>query len=501
MNPLWPPVLYDVAQTLESTDDAARRLDRVLALVGRIVPSRRCVLFEAAPIVVRRFSSFPEIDGDERTLLSRRLTDLLDMVVSERPPPLPMARSHADIRVPHLAVPLISLGDFRGILYVEAPSGVSYDESHLGLLSALAVQLGAYLTILGRHEAQRKTMRTLRHAAELLERISDAYLEVDNGFRCVALNAAAEQLLAVARIDVFGADVSGVLRSRGGDPLLDASIRVMRERTPAHLAVIQSRQLGRAFEVHIQPSDAGLSMFLRDITERRRAEELREFVIGIVAHDLRNPLGAISTTIQLLLERGSLAPGDESSLRRLAKSARRMARLIDQLLDFTRIGRIGLPIERRRTDLVQVCREVVDELHMTYPDSVVDVATEPRAMGDWDADRLAEVASNLISNAIVHGTPHTPVQVAIAGDGADVVLRVTNQGPPIPTEVLPSIFDPFSRGDRARGGTGLGLYITREIVRAHGGSVEVDSSAARGTTFVVRLPRGLAPELRQHQLH
>lgn len=501
MSDPWSPVFYDVAQALESTLDATRRVDRVLALVGQMVPSRRCALLEAAPIVVRRLSVVPEPSESERASLMQRLTDLLDRVASERPPPafVSVADGRPELAVRHLAVPLVNLGEVRGILYVEPPADVRYEESHLGLLSAVAVEIGAYLAILKQHQEEQRALSEARPTAELLERVADAYLEVDDGLRCIILNASAEQLLGVARIDVLGERVSDLLRARCSDALLDSCARVLRERAPVHLASACARQLDRAYDVDIYPTERGLTIIMRDVTPRWRAQQLQELVVGIVAHDLRNPLGAMLAVIDLILRRGSLSASDSSHLQRAVRSGRRMTRLIDQLLDFTRIGRLGqLPIEPTPSNLGAICREAADELRASHPDSPIEVEVGDQLTGQWDADRLAEVISNLVGNAVVHGTPRTPIHVmAEQGEDDEVIVRISNQGPPIPPALQAVLFEPFARGPQQRGaqrGTGLGLFITRQIVRVHGGDVEVRSPDAGGTTFVVRLPRKCAPE-------
>lgn len=491
----WPPVLYDTAQILESTEDAAHRIDRVLDLVCQIVPCRRCALLEAAPIVVRRLSVRPELSGSERSILAQRLTDLLDLLVAERVP-LPVREAPGVGQQVHLAVPLISLGDVRGILWVESPAGTTYDEGHLGRLSILAVQLGAYLTIVGRHEEEMRAMSLARRAAELLERMRDPYLEIDAAFRCVAINASAEQLLGAARIDVIGCDAGGVIRERFGEAVFEACARTLREHVTVHVASADERGLGRTYHVDVYPTESGLSLFLRDVTERRRAEELQEIIVGIAAHDLRSPLASISGSVDLLLKRGSLSESDTSALQRIARSGKRMGALIDQLLDFTQLRRSGgLPIQRRPMDLGAVCREVVEELRAAFPDCRIDLDIGARTTGEWDPDRMAQVVSNLVGNAILYRAPRTSVSVTVEpGGGDDVVMKIVNQGIAIPSELVPSLFEPFSRGPgkeaARRHGVGLGLYITREIVRAHGGDVEVRSSDACGTTFLVRVPRG-----------
>jgi signal transduction histidine kinase len=174
-----------------------------------------------------------------------------------------------------------------------------------------------------------------------------------------------------------------------------------------------------------------------------------------------------------------------------------MARMIEQLLDLTRTRHGGgIPIDPRPVDLAEVARRIVDELEIAYPEHTLNLTVDARAqtIGEWDPDRLAQVVSNLVGNAIHHGRVDHPIEVCIGDDGNAVTLVVHNMGEPIPAHYLPVIFDPFqgTKGAR-RKGLGLGLFITKQILLAHGGQIDVESNPTRGTTFTVRLPRTQKP--------
>ena len=225
------------------------------------------------------------------------------------------------------------------------------------------------------------------------------------------------------------------------------------------------------------------------IAQLARAVRVSEMFMGIVGHDLRNPLAAISATASLGLRRGP-PEALRRDLERILTSAHRMSRMIEQLLDVTRI-RLGngLPVARAEMDLAEVARQGIAEAERAHPDRRFVVEVRGATRGSWDHDRLAQVLSNLLANAVQHGPPSSPVTLTLDGTRAEsVTLRVHNEGAPIPPERLASLFDAFNAGDRSRG-LGLGLYITREIVVAHGGSVEVVSTQGGGTAFVVTLPR------------
>jgi PAS domain S-box-containing protein len=241
-----------------------------------------------------------------------------------------------------------------------------------------------------------------------------------------------------------------------------------------------------------------------DVTERRRSQEAAlqaalfgERLIAIVSHDLRNPLNAIQLSATQLLHSEALAERERRLVTRLARSADRMRRMISELLDFTR-GRLGsgIPIQRVAGDVRAVVRQGVEELEAAWPERSLRVQVGPgRFEGQWDADRLLQVVSNLGGNALQYGPPELPVTFRLSDAGDAVVLEVHNGGEPIPPEMLPRLFDPFRRGvsaghaGGAGAGLGLGLYIVEQVVKGHGGRIDVASTAEAGTTFRVTLPR------------
>lgn len=234
---------------------------------------------------------------------------------------------------------------------------------------------------------------------------------------------------------------------------------------------------------------------LEDITEQHHLDELRELLPGILAHDLRSPLSAIKIASEMLLGRRAVSAKDAGIVELIGRSAGRITHMVEQVLDFTRVRRGGgLPLERADVDLAEVCRDVISEASLANPGREPRLDLHGDCVGQWDRIRLAEAVSNLISNALKFGPGDTPAEVAVYDEGAEVVLEVRNAGAPIPGELLPVIFDPFRRGrsqegERSGAGLGLGLYITREIVLAHGGEIAVRSTTEAGTSFIVRLPR------------
>lgn len=218
-----------------------------------------------------------------------------------------------------------------------------------------------------------------------------------------------------------------------------------------------------------------------------------EQMMGIVSHDLRSPLSTVQLSLDLLKLRG--VGGEHApTLERIARAVDRAQRLIRDLLDFTsaRLGS-GLTVARRPADLHRVVSEAVDELAGAFPQRGLRHRQHGGGEANIDAHRLAQLVSNLVSNAMAYGDPAFHVTVTSSGDGPSCAVAVHNHGAPIPDALLPSLFAPMSRGTdvgASARSVGLGLFIVSEIARAHGGTVSVTSSAIEGTTFTARLPRG-----------
>jgi signal transduction histidine kinase len=222
--------------------------------------------------------------------------------------------------------------------------------------------------------------------------------------------------------------------------------------------------------------------------------------VGVLGHDLRNPLSAIASAATLLEARAD-SERISTPVKRIASSAARMDRMISQLLDLTRIrwGR-GIPLDRKPVELTQLSQSIIDELEPVYQRSI-HLESKGNGSGHWDHDRLAQMLSNLVANACQHGASGALVAVMIEGSSeTEVCLLVQNQGA-IDPRVLPVIFEPLGHSGAGRerhtgsSGLGLGLFIARQIAMAHGGSIEVSSDEQHGTRFVVRLPRAQDAEV------
>jgi phosphoserine phosphatase RsbU/P len=224
--------------------------------------------------------------------------------------------------------------------------------------------------------------------------------------------------------------------------------------------------------------------------------EFREQLMGIVGHDLRNPINTVLAASELLLMRKGLGEKDAELARKIARSASLAGRLIDQVLDLTR-SRLGggIPIDPSPLDLNDVCQQVINETELKHPDRPLRVDLAGSLGGVWDRDRLYQLLENLVGNAVQHGDPRSPIDLRVHGGEREVLIEVGNRGEPIPPAVLPFIFDAFRQARVAHpsraGGLGLGLFIAQEIARSHGGAITVTSSESAGTIFRVRLPRAV----------
>jgi PAS domain S-box-containing protein len=243
-----------------------------------------------------------------------------------------------------------------------------------------------------------------------------------------------------------------------------------------------------------------------DVDDRRKAHEAQQqhdqeqlalardfekWILAIVSHDIRDPLGAILFAARRLQDIGEPASPTKKHAEIVERGVRRIQHIVGDLLDLSREREgAGIPIEPKPADLRAVCRQIIDEIETIARDRRIEFDCEVDGAGAWDEHRILQAISNLASNAVEHGTPGSPVRLRVTGDQEHVAVEVRNRGV-IPSEILPRIFEPFrsgrhhtSRGD----GLGLGLFIAKAIARAHGGGLEVDS-ANDETMFRLVLPR------------
>jgi len=222
----------------------------------------------------------------------------------------------------------------------------------------------------------------------------------------------------------------------------------------------------------------------------------RNLFLGILGHDLRTPLNVISMSSNLITGLGTLNERQCMLASQIGDSASRMTQIISDLLDLTRARfGSGLPINRTPMDMSFISHQLVDEMRVAHLGRTINLEISGDMKGEWDKARIGQVFSNLIGNAIQYSFEYTPIDVHVKGTSNEVVLSVHNEGVPIPPEKIEKIFDPLSRAGTNEyappeaQNLGLGLYITKDIVTSHGGTISVNSLEDEGTTFTIRLPR------------
>lgn len=348
------------------------------------------------------------------------------------------------------------------------------------------------VTLVGR---VRTLVRVQRQAEETRERelwlhttlssIGEGVIATDEHGRVLFMNAVAERLTEVRSSEAAGKLLSDLcfIEAEGTER---AVLHLTRD--GQRIAVEHT-----ASPIGTAPSFRGVVHVLRDARIARARADFEEKLVGIVSHDLRNPLQTILLGTAAMLA-DDVDDGTRSAIQRIRRSAQRATRLISDVLDFTqaRLGS-GIPIRARAVDLHSLAAQVSDDVMAAHPDCRVICTCTGDGLGSWDPERLSQVFANLLSNAVKHGDRDSPVTLECDGKGDSVVVAVHNHGPPIPVELMPFMFEPMKRGTDTSGNpsrsVGLGLYIVKHIVDAHGGSITVCSNGARGTTFSVGLPR------------
>lgn len=229
----------------------------------------------------------------------------------------------------------------------------------------------------------------------------------------------------------------------------------------------------------------------------RLVNQSQNMFLAILGHDLRNPIGTLVAGTSLMLQDLELAPKYALLASRMFGSAKRMTRMINDLIEFSRthLGK-GIPVETAQGDFVSVCQQVVNELRTYHPNRFVELRTPAHIEAKFDGDRIAQMLSNLIGNALQYGSEIFPILVTASCTDEIILVTINNRGRPIPVDKLSCIFDPMVRlgthdkvDSIARTSLGMGLYIAREIAHAHGGHISVTSCPDNGTTFRVSLPR------------
>jgi two-component system sensor histidine kinase VicK len=307
-------------------------------------------------------------------------------------------------------------------------------------------------------------------------------------------NKAAERLYGYTAQEMIGQSISRIFPPAQVGDLWGYLERLRRGERIAHHDVVRIAKGGRQIDVSLSMSpvtDAagrivGAASIAQDISERKRMEATQSDFLAMVSHDLRSPLTVIRASAQLLQRRGEYR---EATVETILEYADRMARLIDDLADLVRLDEGHLPLQREPLDLVALARQCAAAAEKQSARHAVRIEEPDTAIcGAWDRVRLGQVVENLLGNALKHGAEQGEVVVRVEEREGEALLSVRDAGPGIDPEHVPHLFDRFYRASDRSPGLGLGLYISRILVEAHGGRIWVESQPGQGSTFTIALP-------------
>ncbi|MBI3331236.1 MAG: PAS domain-containing protein [Candidatus Omnitrophica bacterium] len=332
----------------------------------------------------------------------------------------------------------------------------------------------------------------------ILDRVAEGVLSIAPDGRFTLANASARRLL--------GLPDEGPERAWRWEEVRDPGLREMVEQALA-TGLLQVREIalhapeGRIVQVQVtrEPgvgTDQTIAIVLRDVTELRRLERVRQDFIANVSHELRTPLTSIKGFIETLLA-GAVDEPDHNRrfLTLVEEDVNRLARLTDDLLVLSTVESLGRPKTIQAVDVPRIIQEVVEALRPQIHAKQIAIAVQPHgrpAEAKGDPDQIRQVLWNLLDNAIKYNVEGGRIDITLHADPPWLSTRVADTGIGIPADEVPRIFERFYRVDKARsrslGGTGLGLSIVKHIVEAHGGQVEVASELGRGSAFQFSLP-------------
>jgi len=326
---------------------------------------------------------------------------------------------------------------------------------------------------------------------ELLEHAPDPLINVDRGNVISYVNGEAQRALGQEAAALRGRSIFEVLVTLTPEEL-GAAVRTSRPLSDIQIG----DQIFSPTVRSLPGEDTGLTIALRDVTLRRQKEARRLDFYSIIAHDLRSPLSAMLMRTDMMLRgrRGVLSAEVVSDLRKMDSNMRRLVALINDFLDFARMEEVAHTMERSRVDLADLLLEIVDDFKPLVENTGQRLRfdlPEGRVVSLGDRRRLQQVVVNLVANAIKFTPAHGEITMRVRAAGDVCEVSVEDNGPGIPADVVPQLFQRYTRGPNTTadaGGTGLGLLIVREIVEAHGGSVGVESQPGQGSRFWFRVP-------------
>ena len=445
---------------------------------------------ELRPVWVN--AALAALAGQEpRALVGRPLAELWPQVAPALSPLLARALSGEDV----------SEAPVRGAL---APSA---GERHLrvGTSPALNGEVMAGVVLWVRDETERvleeqRVRERESHMRSLADVACDGYFLHDKGIVLDANRAMAHLLGLASPAQVRGRRLSDWVAPEFRQTVAGAMSRGVE--TPYEVVCV--RDDGQRIPIEVLARDVmwegqrARLVAVWDISSRKAAEEraartehFRDQLLGVIGTDLRTPLQSIQLSTGSLQRLGGLEEPQRRLVGHMAQAARRMERMIHELLDFTRERLAGGLVVRPEPGVLDlVVERVVEERRLAHPGRTIQLESEGDLRGRWDAPRVAQLADNLLGSVLQHGPEDAPVLLRLAGVVGGVTLSVHNDGLVVPAEEHAALFEPFRRGRAASpDGLGLGLYIARQIALAHGGRLTVESRTGGGVRFIVWLPR------------
>lgn len=542
--------LYDLSRLISAAVSAEEILEVTMGLVTEVMRARVAVLYAAdREASALRIAHAAGLGAEEREATLDLAEGILGQVVASgeaaQTEDAATDRRFAGLgsfyRGPTLVLPLKLGSSVVGCLVIaDKLSAGPFDDDDQRLAGALATQVALimhhtslyqqaqHLAIL--LEREREALQVSNRDLELVNRQLDALVEhltegailVDAAGRVLRLNAAGRRILGIPADVPPPSDVVGFgyLDARASDgrplPFEEWPINQARRGEAVSSFDLQITAGGHRRELEVSagpilgPSGevAMAVVVFRDVTEQRAVERAKDEFISTASHELKTPLTALKGHAQILLRQAQREGGTEAETRGLLvidEQADRVLRLVDRLLDVSRLELGRLQLELEPVDLVALARRVARDEGLVNPGHGIDVvSSEPGIVGNWDRARIEQVVDNLLSNAVKFSPPGTTILVSLERTDDWAHLLVRDQGPGVAPDQVERIFERYAQGaDRPRGtvGLGLGLYVSRRIVEAHGGRIWVESIPGAGATFHVRLPLGpaVSPESASHR--
>jgi signal transduction histidine kinase len=432
---------------------------------------------------------------------------------SREAPPVQLQYRSSTPGLPESAVvvPLVYGDQVLGVIAVHSYQPDAFDEDDLLVLEAISGQ--ASVAIAGLRQSERLNTQLEERIAELravFSTMADALLMVDTEGRLITLNHAARELLCIDDVSiVLGQPLE---RQEWGNWPLGA--REIAETLAPIISAVQRGEVPLESEVYVQRGGrrvlsfkgtpltnsrgalTGSVLIVRDVTKHREIEELKDEILSIASHDLRTPVTVIKGQAQLLrreIRNGATTLGNvDDGLASIVEQTDRLAKLVHLLLDLSRIESGRLTLDKSLVDLGSIASSVVANERLTTDKHDLRLHCSGHALGDWDESRLHQVMLNLLSNAIKYSPQGGPIDVSIRTSADRVTVCVRDHGVGIAADEAPHVFERFfrSKSTHRLEGDGLGLYICKSIVAAHGGRIWVESAGpGHGSAFRFLLPR------------